>query len=68
MAVPLPKTLRCEKRGCTATTDNAQVGLIAGEGWRIQWEGEYLIIVCPRHNWDSTGRLVHGRDATRPVR
>lgn len=57
----MSKVLRCECRGCTATTASAQQGLLPGDGWRIEKVGEYLIIVCPRHNWNEKGVLVHGR-------
>lgn len=52
--------LRCELRNCTATTDSAQQGLLAGDGWRIERVGNEMVIVCPRHNWRENGVLVHG--------
>lgn len=61
------KLLRCEARGCSATTDNAQQGLLKGDGWRIERVGDEFVVVCPRHNWDENGRLVHG-NPTRPLR
>jgi hypothetical protein len=50
--------LRCEVRHCTAVTDSAQQGLIAGDGWRIERVGDTFIVVCPAHNWRSNGQLV----------
>lgn len=51
--------LRCESGRCKAVTNTANLGLLAGDGWRIIPVGDERIAVCPRHNWDERGVLRH---------